>query len=65
MNRYVIISIKQFNSIKLLTSINSTIQMYQFQKNRLFGASLLNTLIAVDDESPLQDMIYLNLHVLS
>ena len=39
--------------------------MYQFQENRLFGASLLNTLIAVDDEPPLQDMIYLNLHVLS
>ena len=39
--------------------------MYQFQKNRLFGASLLNTLIAVDDESPLQDMIHLNLNVLS
>ena len=39
--------------------------MYQFQKKGLIGALLSNTLILFDDEPPLKDMIYLNLHALS
>ena len=34
--------------------------MYHFQKNRLFDAWLLNTLM-LEDELPSKDMIYLNL----
>ena len=53
---------KTITSTKLITSINSTIKMYRFQKNRLFGAQLSSTLISFDDEPPLKDIIYLNLH---
>ena len=39
--------------------------MYQFQKNGLLGSQLSSTLISFGDESPLKDIIYLNLHALS
>ena len=39
--------------------------MYRFQKNGLFSVPLSSTVILFDDEPPLKDIIYLNLHVLS
>ena len=39
--------------------------MYRSQKNGLFSALLSSTLMSFDDESPLKDIICLNLHALS
>ena len=39
--------------------------MYRFQENGLSAALLLNILISFDDEPPLKDIIYLNLHAYS
>ena len=50
---------KSVTSIKVIILINSTIKMHQ-----LFHAQLFNALI-FDDESPWNDMIYLNLCELS
>ena len=48
--------------LKIITSINSTIKMYQFKKkqNGLFSDYLLNTLIPLGDEPPLKYVIHLN-----
>ena len=51
---------KPVTSIKLVTSVNSRIMIYWFQKNELFG-----TLIWFDDKPPLKDMICFILHELS
>ena len=47
-------------NLKRITSISSTINMYQFQKNGLFSDKFLNTLMPLDDEPPLKDILYLN-----
>ena len=39
--------------------------MYRFQKNGLIRAQLSRTQISFDDESPLKDITYFNLHALS
>ena len=48
-------------SIKVITSINSKINMYQVQKDKLSADYLLNNLISFDYELPLKDVICLNL----
>ena len=52
---------KSTTSVKVITSINSKINMYQFQKGGLSADYLLNNLILFDVERPLMDLICLNL----
>ena len=52
---------KSNTSIKVITSINSKNNMYQFRKDELSADYLLNNLILFDDEPPLKDLICLNL----
>ena len=50
---------KSIDLMKVITSINSTVKMYQFQRNELFAGQLSNTLMSSGDKPPLKDMIYL------
>ena len=47
---------KSITSTKLITSLKSTIKLYRFQKNGLFGLWLSSTLISFDDKPPWYEM---------
>ena len=52
---------KTTTSIKKLISINSKINMHQFQRDEVSVVYLLNNIVSFDNETPLKNMICLNL----